>query len=256
MDRSSSTHSHATVPSPTTSTPQTVHRDSLKYPSNYPGFSPPSKRGSVNLREETYTPSRSRPSTGNSHSSRLWHSPTMYGIPDDDGDADDRDISAHWEHRHTSHSLSGQSPSIADASTRSSLMDMASRDIPSNSARPGHANSTSSQNPSIGTTSRPSTTSSTEPRPSMPTSPNNSLLTPLGLDFLSSSPPRISGDLSTPQRTTTIRSSQPIDLNQRHAYAIQNAIDSPQSILHASSGNVSCGTMEGLVQFLIDGFGE
>jgi hypothetical protein len=253
MDRSSSTHSYATVRSVASMTNNTPHRDSLKQPSSHPSFSPSSKLGSVNLRDEispTYTPSRSRPSTGNSNSSRLWQSPTMYGIPDDDGNADDGDISAHWEHPHRSHTLSGSSPSTAGTSRlspKSSLVDMASR---------GHANSISGQNPSTRTTARPSTMSSLpEIRPSMSNSSNNSLgeLTSLGMDFLSSSPPRILRHLPTPQRTTTMGSSQSTDLN---VYAIQNAIDSPQSILHATSGNVSCGTMEGLVQFLIDRFGE
>jgi len=251
IDRSSSTHSYAAVPSMST-----LHRDSLKHPFNHPGFSPSSKRGSVNLRDEispTYAPSRSRPSTGNSNSSsRLLQSPTMYGIPDDDGDGD---ISAHLEHRHTNHAFSGQNSFAGTSrlSTRSSLMDMASKDIPSNSAR--HANSISGQNPSTATTSRPSImTSLPEIRPSMS---NNSLgeLTPLDMDFLSSSPPQILGKLPAPQRTATMGSSQSTGLNH-HVYAIQYAIDSPQPILHARSGNVSCGTMEGLVQFLIVGFGE
>jgi hypothetical protein len=83
----------------------------------------------------------------------------------------------------------------------------------------------------------------------------------LGTGFLSTSPPRIlEGNLrQSPTvhpahlRSSTRGSSQSMEPN---VFAIQNATETRHCILNANSGHVSSGTLEGLIQFLIGGFGE
>jgi hypothetical protein len=58
------------------------------------------------------------------------------------------------------------------------------------------------------------------------------------------------------QRSLTTGSLQPMESHHEHIFALQNAIESPRCILNATSGHISSGTLEGFVQFLIDGFGE
>jgi hypothetical protein len=77
------------------------------------------------------------------------------------------------------------------------------------------------------------------------------------VESLSSSPPRIPGTSPTRQtahQRSSTTSSQPIDHQQ--VFAIQDATETPRCILNTRSGHVSSGTLEGLVQHLIDGFGE
>jgi hypothetical protein len=260
MDRSASTHSYATVPSISSSTPQTV------YPKSSPNQADisPSQWGSFDKlrgeRSPTYMSSRSRPSTGNSNSLRHLPSPNMYDIPDD-GDVDiPVQLGRPTNHAHPN-LMPGQSLASAGTYRPSTGMDLTPRDILFNSSprntSPDHSNSFSGQNPSPGKTFIPTATSpSTKMLPSKSTS-STAELPPLGLEFLSSSPPGMPGGFPTiqtsPQRSSTTGSSQP---NSEHVVAIQNATDNPLRIFHAMSGNVLSGTLEGLVQFLIDGFGK
>ena len=268
--------------------PQPDHRQSLKPPSNSPPFNSSSKRGN-NLWDESQTSpinspkakasNQSRPSTGTS-SLRQWPSPDLYEIPDDDVPSE-RNGSVHSRHWSTgdghqellsrARGNSGQRDASYDyvpgrnpptgESSRSALMAIPSRNTPANSLhRNTSPNSTLDQGVAAGV---PPTAA---PFIRIPPSQSNSANTlveppPLGIGFLSSSPPRILGgslSQSPPMRTTHLRSSttessQSINPN---VLAIKNATETRRCILNDTSGHVSSGTLEGLVQFLIDGFGE
>lgn len=267
MDRTSSTHSHATTSSPINSYPRSIHQQSLRPSLNQPGFSPSSKLGSVNnLRDElqnsvpraSNASIRSRPSTANSISSlRPWPSPNLYEVPDEDLYSDTRDIPVHLGHQGTSYDYSNSMGGSSRHSIKLSVTET-SRDIPDRWTKGyDHPNS------SLGGASISSSMSPMlETPPSRSGSSHTSAELPLsGMGFLSSSPSQILGDnlrrsptiQANRQRSATTGSSQPME---PQVFAIQNATETSRRILHSISGFVSSGTLEGLVQFLIDGFGE
>ena len=283
LDRSSSTHSYATMSSIINSAstgysnpslrvsnpPQPDHRQPLTSPPKSPPLNSSSKQGrnlwDEGQRSPTSAPkakasNHSRPSTG----TRQWPSTDLYDIPDEDVPFE-RDVSAHSRDNrgqgNTSYDhVPGRPPSSGETS-RSALMESSSRNTPANSRhRNTNPNSTLDRDVAFGVPS--TTTPAIRIPPSQSNSVNTLVGSPLlGIGSFSSSPPRILGGSlrhSPPMRVTHIRSSttessQSINAN---LLAIKYATETRHCILNTASGRVSSGTLEGLVQFLIDGFGK